>query len=105
MNQLLTEIMGDISVKVSKTQAQMNLAKGLVLKHMIRTDLPNDASEGTTGYFLNLFNEVTLNMDKLDLKQKLYKNVGIVAQIFRVIELCGGEYMQFAERFRVPKSA
>ena len=50
---------------------------------------------------MNLFNEVILNLDKLDLKQRLFKNVGIIEQIFKIIELCGSEYMEFAEKHKV----
>lgn len=103
MNEILTEMILDISFKVNATEAQKNLAKGLVLKHMIRTDLPNNDQEGTEGYFLNLFNEVMVNLDKLDLKQKLFKNVGLINQIFRIIEISGGEYMKFVQSHKIPK--
>lgn len=90
-------------MKVNNTLAQVSLAKGLLLKHMIRAELPNNDEQGTEGYFLNLFNEITLNLDKIDLKQKLFKNVGIIRQIFKIIELCGSEYMQFAEKHMMTK--
>jgi hypothetical protein len=64
----LTEIINDVTITVSRTDAAKNKAKGLVLKHMIRTDIPRNEKEGQKGFFMNLFNEILLNFDKMDLK-------------------------------------
>ncbi len=68
INNELTEIMNSICVSVSKTDASINKAKGLLIKHMIRADIPNNDKDSQDGFFMNFFNEVLLDLDKMDLK-------------------------------------
>lgn len=104
INDQLTEMINDVSITVSRTDASKNKAKGLVIKHMIQADLPRNEKEGQKGYFMNLFNEVLLNFDKMDLKQKIYRNLGFIDQLFRLLEYCAGEYLDYPTNYQKPVS-
>ena len=53
-----------------------------------KTVLKNEESS----IYLNLFNEILLNFDKVDLKQRTIKNLGFIDQIFRILGYCDGNY-------------
>jgi len=60
--------MDDVCMPINKSDASKNKAKGLIIKHMIRSDLPKDQGQGRDGFYMNLFNIILLNFDKMDLK-------------------------------------
>lgn len=64
----MTEVINDICITVSQIDGDKNKAKGLAIKHMILSELPKNEKEGLEGFFMNFFNEVLMNFDKMDLK-------------------------------------
>ena len=97
--------MNDISLQLSRTDSSISKAKGLAIKHSIRVDIPSNEKEGQEGFFMNFFNEVLLNFDKIDLKQKIFKNVGFLEQIFRLLEYCAGDYIGYLDSYEQPISS
>jgi hypothetical protein len=40
-----------------------------------------------------------LNLDKMDLKQKIFRNLGFIDQIFRILEYCSSEYLNCGVKY------
>lgn len=49
---------------------------------------------------MNLFNEVLINLDKLDLKQSLLANIGLVDLAFELLTICQGDYLQYPRHYK-----
>lgn len=101
INNNLTELISDILMPIEKDNGIKNKAKALVIKHNLMIDLKIiETKNESQGVFVNLFNEVLLNMDKLDLKQTIIKNINIIDQVFRILRLCNESYIHFATDYK-----
>lgn len=131
VNTQLTDLISDFSYKIEEDHAIKLKAKGLILKHGLKVELPKatiatlnnqkgygaqysqrgtsnrDYNTGMTGKappskgnYMNLFNEVLLNLDKLDLKQSLLTNIGIIDICFDTLIYCQGDYLQYPRHYK-----
>lgn len=49
---------------------------------------------------MNMFNEILLNLDKLDLKQSLLNNIGLIDMCFEILIFCHGDYLQYPRHYK-----
>ena len=47
------------------------------------------------GNYLNIFNEILLDLNLLDLKQSLITNIGLIDICFEILDFCNGDYLQY----------
>lgn len=102
INRDLGVLMDDIVIKISKKDAELNKVKSISRRHSLGIDtLDLDLERGKKGHYLMLFNEVFINLDKLDLKQAILKNLEFINQIFRILDLCCEDYTTYAKHYKV----
>lgn len=101
MNRDLGKLMDDIVVRISKSDAEKNKVKALAKRHGLSVDIESlDENRGTKGSYLMLFNEMYINLDKLDLKQAILKNLEFLNQIFRLLDLCCEDYTTYTKHHK-----
>ena len=101
----LSKALRDIAEVIKQEEAVYKKTKGLINKHgmvgikpvntpktHVRRGGGLNRQDTTSSLYLNLFNEILLNFDKADLKQRLLMNLGFIDQIFRVLGYCNGAY-------------
>jgi hypothetical protein len=127
VNDSFTELFKDIAYKIDEDEALRLKTKGLIIKHGLKVDIPgagdrrmfnpNGYEAGSEkkrnynsgmssekppikGNYMNLFNEVLLDLEKLDLKQNLLSNIGLIDLCFETLIFCCGDYLQYPRHYK-----